>query len=241
MKVACLALIHIKEFNFTFSNKTEGVEPTCWKTWLFLSFNITYTEANQIIFKNKWVTLGNPAILINWCKWCLISPGLTEEIPNQCQTWYHIELKITQSRNKCLAVSGWPHPNRHATSADVRTLRRTKLSLIDNLLRRSHHTNKETVDGICWCQTLSSWYLTTGSPESVWKRYALLTEQSWVGSRYHRQLSEALSCKTMLWNKTEHSLTLSSSQANKRRRHTHAPPPPPTLAYSSPKLFSLIF
>ena len=34
-----------------------------------------------------------------------------------------------------------------------------------------------------------------------------------------------VSCKKMLCSKTEHSLTPSSSQANKRRLHTHANPP----------------
>lgn len=131
---------------------------------------------NQIIFRNEWVALGNPAMLVNWCKWCLISPGNTNEISNHWQTWDQIELKISQSRNKCLAISRCPQPDTHAALSDGRTLRRTKLSLVGNLLRRRRHTNIETFEGICCCQTLSSWLLSNGTPEVVIKRYATLTK-----------------------------------------------------------------
>jgi len=152
----------------------EGSEAVFWKTRLFLSFHKTH--ANQTTCKNEWEHRGIPAILENWTKWFRITPSGTEEMPNQFQTWDQTVVLKLQPKKRCSAVSWLPQPTTHVVSFDWRTRLRNKLSLVGILSRKKRQTNNDTFDGICWCQTLTTRFLSTGSTEVVIKQYVPLTE-----------------------------------------------------------------
>jgi len=99
----------------------------------------------------------------------------------------------------------------HMSSVGLRIPHWTRLSLVGSRLRRRHHTNKDTFDGICFDQTSSTWDLSAMTHVSVIKRYAAFTKYPWTGSNIHLQESWTVSYKTMLHKKATHSLTLSSS------------------------------
>jgi len=139
----------------------------CWNTWLFLSFQITQTVTNHIILKYKWVKLGMPVILVNWIKWCPSSPGWTEKIPSHFHTWDHSSFEILHWRKRCWVVSVIPQPATQVVSVVGKTPRCAKLSLVGTLFRRRRHTNIDTFEGTCQCQTSSTRFLSTMSPELV--------------------------------------------------------------------------
>jgi hypothetical protein len=53
VKVTCFDFDHKNEFSLTCSMRVEEVEAVFLKTWLFLSFQSTQTEAKQIILRNQ--------------------------------------------------------------------------------------------------------------------------------------------------------------------------------------------
>lgn len=96
----------------------------------------------------EWVTIGKPAIFVNWVKWCRMSPERTEDMPNHCSKWAQSELKVSQFKNRWVAKSVSPHPTTHTDSWTWRMRQRIKLSLVESLLWRRRHMNKETFVGI---------------------------------------------------------------------------------------------
>lgn len=120
------------------------------------------------------MNLGSLAIEVNWIKCCLMLPADTEEICNQCQTWYQRELSMSQCKKKCVDVSNPPQPVIQTVSVMGMTCRRTKLSFVKSLLRRSRHTNTDTFDEICLCQISSTIVLSRGSPIVVRKQYIVI-------------------------------------------------------------------
>jgi len=134
---------------------------------------------------------------------------------------------VPHSKKRRRVVSKTPHPTAHTKSLEWRICCLSRLSRVGSLLRRRRHTKKDTFAGICLCQTSSTRLLSTWPLELVIKRQDSRTEYPWIWSNIHLRVSVTLTYKTMLCNNTEHSLTLSSSQANKRCLHTHALPPSP--------------
>jgi len=120
-----------------------------WKTRLFCSFQISHTQASQIILRNGWEDLSNPAWWPNWRKWSRPAPGAIKEIPSHCKIACHTLPKVVCSLQD-------PQPPRHTLSSFWRICLRTKLSLVGSRLQISRQENSETFSGVCLCQTSSN-------------------------------------------------------------------------------------
>lgn len=69
-------------------------------TWLFCSFHIIQTQANQITLKNECDDLSIPTIGQNWWKWSRTPLEETEEIWSHRQTRGHTPPNVSQPKNR---------------------------------------------------------------------------------------------------------------------------------------------
>jgi len=126
------------------------------KTRLFCSFQITQTEASQIILRNEWEERGNPARCPNWRRWSWAALGAMQERPNHRRTKNNTLLNVSRPKNKWFTVSGQPHPPTQILSSFWSNRRRTKLSFVGSQLRNSIQANNKTFNGAWLCHTSSN-------------------------------------------------------------------------------------
>lgn len=120
-----------KESSLTLS-KIECKSSAFWlNIMMFLSFQITQTQASHIILKKECDDLGNPARWLNRRRWSWTVVGATKERCSHWRTNDHTPTKITQPRNRWFASSNEPHPPTHTLSSFRSIRRHTWLSLVE--------------------------------------------------------------------------------------------------------------
>ena len=149
---------------------------------------------------------------------------------------YQILPKTLQVRSKWFADSTSPHPATQRFASAAITSRLAKLSLVGSLFWISRHAKTKTFKGTFLCQTQFETTEACCSCELVRKRYTPHTEYWLPLSNYQFHESAKSTCTYRLVRKVQHSLTNSSSQANKRRLHHQSSLPssqPKTTTYAT--------
>jgi len=145
--VVWFAFIHQKERALIFSKSWIVEHSLLLKILLFLSFQISQVQENEINCIMERRAFDRPTILLNWIKWFVISAWSTPEIPNHLRTRYQMDPKQQQSKNKLEAISGSSQPFTQSWESLWIIPRWIKLSLVVNLLWKSHHTNTNIFKG----------------------------------------------------------------------------------------------
>ena len=125
-----LAFSHPRDNNLTLSNRRGTKVTTLLNSWLFRSFQTTQVHRSQISCKNELLALPGPVIKVNCNKWSEILLESTPTKPIHSRTCCHKDEKVGQVRNKCSAVSTWPHPETQYDADDGKTLHIARLVFV---------------------------------------------------------------------------------------------------------------